>query len=137
VLPFKRFDNGKNNLWQLGTMFRPASFTSLPPSVTTKPDIEAFFNKYRSLVTPEKFDDFRYLIDKARPSRGHRYFISSFGGMFRFKHDCYASMDTQHSEHADLSKMEVILVEDVDVRFLATQDATYHLDAQFFAHQAP
>jgi hypothetical protein len=131
VLPSKRFSNGRNNSWQMGTMFRPPFPTPPPPSDASKLDIEAFFNKYRSLLTPEGFARFHNLVSKTRPSRGHRYFISSFDGRLEFEHDCYARMDAQRSKEADLSKLEMILVEDVDVRCLVALDATYQLDPQF------
>ena len=71
------------------------------------------------------------MISKTSPIRGHRYFISSFNGRLEFEHDCYARMDAQRSKEADLSKLEIILVENVDVRCLVALDAAYQLDPQF------
>lgn len=115
----------------MGTMFRPASFISLPPPELTQLDIEAFFSKYRSLVTPLEFEKIHELVVKTRPSRGNRYYISSSDGKLDFEHEIYARMDAQRSQDADLSKMEVIVVEDVDVRCLVALDAAYQLDPQF------
>ena len=112
------------------TMFRPGASMSQPPSSTTKLDTEAFFSKYKSLLTPEEFGRFHDLASKTRRSFGYRYYISSSDG--KLDTDVvYKRIDTQRSRNADLSKMETILVEDVDVRCLVALDATYQLDPQF------
>lgn len=113
------------------TMLRPTSFIPPPPSRATELDIEAFFNKYRSLLSPEEFGRFSDLVSKTRPSWGRRCFVSSSTGKLSYEYGSIARMDIRRSRAADLSKMEIIFVEDVDVRLLVALDTAYHLDPQF------
>lgn len=108
-----------------------ASFIPPPPSKLTELNIEAFLNKYRSLVSPEEFVRFHNLASKTRPSRCYRCFISSKAGRLEYEYGHNALTNPQRSQDADLSKMEIILVEDVDVWLLVALEATYQLDPQF------
>lgn len=100
---------------------------ALPPC---NPAALPFCGPYRSLLTAEEFDNFFARLGKNRASRESRYYVSSVDGKLKVEHDCYDESHTHRSHDADLSKMEIMLVEDVDVRCLIALNATFPLDPQ-------
>jgi hypothetical protein len=103
-----------------------------PDDPSSDLDSELFFNKYRPLLPPDEFEQFRTLVGKIRASPVLRYYVRP-GQSWLGLGSSYANgpMDPRRSEDADLSKMEVLIVQDVDVRRLLVLDDAYQLDPQF------
>ena len=111
---------------------RAATPTAAPTSNSASVDSEPFFSKYRSLLTTEEFGNFHDLISKTRKCCVARYYISSSdGGLRHEEYYFYTYREVQRHREADLSKMEIILVEDLDLRYLMALDATHQLNPHF------
>lgn len=114
----------------MGKAMRAAA-TALPPFNLAALNAEPFFDPYHSLLTVEEFEKFLTLVGQNRASRESRYYVSSGDGKLGCERGRNLRTHTQRSRDADLSKMEIMLVEDVDTRCLMALDANYHLDPQF------
>jgi len=129
------FGFGSNeSLEKPGDDFRTAKTPAPQPPDSANLDSETFFNKYRSLLTPDGFDKFRALVGKTRASHTQRYYVRRDVPDCRLGFKMYwpdRPMDLQRSEEVDLSKTQVLLIEDVDVRRLLQLEAAYQLDPQF------
>ena len=131
ISPSQMFGSGNHKRWQMGNLFRPAPVVPPPPSKSTKRDVEAFFDKYRSLLPSEEFDKFRDLVGRTRPGRTSRYFFTSSSGKLGYEYLPSVRTQAERSKNADLSKMEIVLVEDVDEACLVALDTVYQLDPEF------
>lgn len=128
------FGFGSNeSLEKPGDDFRAAEPPAPQPPDSADLDSETFFNKYRSLLTPDEIDKFRALVGKTRASSTQRYYVRRDDPDCTHGFEMYwpdGPMDLQRSEEVDFSQMQVLLIEDVDVRRLLQLDSIYQLDPQ-------
>jgi hypothetical protein len=98
--------------------------TSATARKTGAPDLEAFFEKYKSIVPPSEFDEFRSTLSRKRNFRAR---------MYQHKYGIYDEHVWEPSPLMVrlLRQRGTLLIEDADIECILALDAEYGLDPLF------
>jgi hypothetical protein len=86
------------------------------------PDLEAFFGKYSGIVPQSELAEFRSLISREQNSKAERFRrcdVAAYGG---------SEWSPSKVHELDRDSISILLIEDVDVRWIMALDAEFDLD---------
>jgi hypothetical protein len=110
--------------------------TSASARKTGAPDLEAFFEKYKSIVQPSEFDEFRSTLSRKRNFRAFRFLHKYSGDDENMAALVLGWTPVVPRIMPQTSKKPwpgTLLIEDADIECILALDAEYGLDPRFIA----